>query len=356
MDSAKQQELLSKVKELYERDDFNGIINLLGPLLAELDFTLGIELARAYINEANAQNATVNSSMVSVSDELYEHANSLLDRYASEGKDNATYLFYKGYALFKLGLLSDAALRLERAQRFIKLGSEDALLSKINKMLALCQSYDPDNKDLVLSKENEQALDEHIVKSFGKYTILFKTDRYELLDIAPTKEHPWHLILTKGVSGRKLKVPAGVDELTNSRIELALCLPKGWEFQNSEGYNLWPVNTLCSLINYVLTTDEFIGFGYAFSQQKPWHPTTDFTGGMLTALGGYGKQVQEMVLPDQSYVRFFELIFLNPLEVAYRQNHGANELLELFAKKQVVLSPVHKRPDACAVPAHVTKI
>lgn len=360
LDKAEKDELMAKVQELYANDSFITIIELLEPKVDSLDFDLGLELARSYINAANASAGNSNSNLGPDSDteQYYLNANALLDRYSIIGKDNATYLFYKGYALFKLGLVNDAALRLERAQRFIRMGKEDKLLPVIKNMLNLCKSLDPDNQNFTLSKVDEGIIDEHIINNFGKYRIIFKTDRYEILNIAPDPERGFNfnLIVTKGLAGRKLNVPAGVDELTNSRIELALCLPAEWEFANSEGYNLWPINVLCELVNYVLTTDEFIGFGYTFSRDKALHPTTGFSGGMLTAMGGYEHKAQEVKLSDNSLVHFFELVFLYPMEIAHRNSHSAQDLLELFRAKQVLPSPVRKRQDVCIEASPVQKI
>ncbi|WP_317382734.1 suppressor of fused domain protein [Anaerobiospirillum succiniciproducens] len=357
MEQAAKAQMLQKVKELYEADAYAGIMDLLEPLLDDIDYELALELARAYINAGNAIESSSAEAvgLAGSAEDLYMNANALLDRFAGDGKEHSTYLFYKGYALFKLGLSADAQMRFERALRFIKFGSEDKLLPTIQRMLTLCKTLDPDNHEISLSKQDEAIIDEHIKKNFGTYKILFKTDRYELLNIAPTEEHPFNLIITKGVSGRKLNVPAGVDDLTNSRIELAICLPKEWEFSNSESYNLWPINTLCELINYILTTDEFVGFGYTFNQNRTLHSSTDFTGGMLTALGAYDKNVQEVTLSDNSLVRFFELVLLFPMELAFRKNHDAAALLEVFALKGVVPSPVRKRMDVCIEAAPVVE-
>ena len=113
---------------------------------------------------------------------------------------------------------------------------------------------------------------------------------------------------------------------------------------------------MCELINFILAGHEFVGFGYTFSNDKPWHSSTDFSGGMLTALGGYNHRAQEAVLSDGSYVRFFELIFLYPMELAFRKSHDASALIELFMQKGVRPSPVRKRSDVCAAPANFTKI
>ena len=99
-----------------------------------------------------------------------------------------------------------------------------------------------------------------------------------------------------------------------------------------------------------------MGFGYAFSQGKQLHASTDFTGGMLTALGAYPRESSELVLSDNSYVHFFELVFLYPMELSFRQSHSAYELLELFQQKHVAPSPVRKRQDVCSQVKAATKI
>lgn len=348
MDLAQQQALLAQVTELHNQDQFLKIIELLEPCQQELEYALALELSRAYINAANAHQGQ--------GDDYYALANALLDKFFIDGKKEATYLFYKGYALFKLGLVNDAALRFEMALPLIKLGKEDALLTKVNKMLSLCKSLDPDNQSYALSKQDEQLIDEHIRQFFGKYQILFKTDRYELLHVPPTEDRPFNLIVTKGLAGKQLNVPVGVDPLANSRLELCVCLPLEWEFTNSEEYNLWPINTLCELINFILTTDEFVGFGYTFSQGKVLHSSTSFVGGMLTALGHYPARCQEVSLSDNSVVHFFELVFLYPMEIAYRQTHSAADLLERFYMQHVEPSPVRNRKDVCMVVDSAEKI
>lgn len=355
MAEQQRQELLAQIRKWHEDDDFSAIIERLEPEISELDYELALELARAYINAANALGAD-SSVIVGTSGELYARANALLDKFSLQGKEHATYLFYKGFALFKLGLINDAAIRLERSQRFIKLGSEDHLMPMLNKLLALCASLDPDNESLTLKAEDEALIDAHIKQHFGAYRVLFKTDRYEILNVPPSAEHNFNLIVTKGLAGKQLQVPAGVDPLTDSRLELAMCLPATWEFSNSEGYNIWPLNVLCDLINFILTTNDFVGFGYTFSQNKPLHSSTEFSGGMLTALGAYSRQSAELVLTDNSYVHFFELIFLYPMELSFRQSHSAHELLELFQQKHIAPSPVRKRQDVCVQLQAATKI
>lgn len=352
------QKLLEQIKKWHEEDAFAAIIERLEPEIEKLDYELALELVRAYINLGNTL-GTDSAAIVGDAGELYAQANALLDKFSLEGKDHATYLFYKGFALYKLGLINDAKIRLERAQRFVKLGAEDHLMPMLQKLLDLCALFDPDNMAPPLSAEDDAKLCAHIKQHFGPYRTLIKTDRYEILNVPPTPEHDFNLIITKGLSARQLEVPAGVDPLTDSRLELSMCLPAAWEFSNSEGYNIWPLNVLCDLINYILTTHNFVGFGYTFLQQKALHPSTEFSGGMLTALGAYPKQSNELVLSDGSYVHFFELVFLYPMELAFRESHSAHELLELFQQKHIAPSPVRKRADVCVqVAAHnsATKI
>ena len=104
MEAQAKQELLARVHELYEQNAFEGIIDLLEPNIETLEFELALELARAYINHGNTMGQ-------GRGDERYLQANALLDKYGTQGKEHAPFLFYKGYALFKLGLVSASIAR-----------------------------------------------------------------------------------------------------------------------------------------------------------------------------------------------------------------------------------------------------
>ena len=69
---------------------------------------------------------------------------------------------------------------------------------------------------------------------------------------------------------------------------------------------------------------------------------------MLTALGDYPKEAQSYQDAQGLQVNLFQMVPLMPMEVAYRLNHSAQDLLNLFKLRHVALTPLFEgRPDVC---------
>ena len=325
-------DIKEKLHSMYENDDFDGIIDLIAKE-SEVDFDTALELSRAHINKANIDKSQALS--------LYENASDILDRFAQKGKDNPRWLFFKGYVLFKLNLVSEASIRFERALRFVTI-NDGALLNQITNLLNLCQSLEKRVNDTI-TKDDQDRLSGHIKEHFGDSKVLYEHDSVKVLDILPKDGHDYHVIMTQGLSAFCMDVPQGVDPLTNKRVELALILPKKWDMAND-----WPFKLLDMLILLVKSKQRFLGFGFSFDNEKPFSKSTHYHGAILTALGDYKKESQSLVLSDNSYVNFFQIVPLMPMEIAFRQKHSAIELLDLFKLRHVVLSPlVENRNDVC---------
>ena len=128
------EEILEKAKILNEADDYDALIALLGRAYDESanDYVYALELSRAFINKGNS---------VDEGFPFYVKANALLDNCALSGKDDPVWLYRKAYALYKLNLVEDAIIRLERAARFVDINSPISLLT-INNLLLVCKKLE----------------------------------------------------------------------------------------------------------------------------------------------------------------------------------------------------------------------
>ncbi|EFY06601.1 hypothetical protein HMPREF9444_01624 [Succinatimonas hippei YIT 12066] len=334
------EEILEKAKILNEADDYDALIVLLGRAYDESanDYVYGLELSRAFINKGNS---------VDEGFPFYVKANALLDNCALSGKDDPVWLYRKAYALYKLNLVEDAIIRLERAARFVDINSPISLLT-INNLLLVCKKLEEKMKLKKLSSEDRQAFFTHINKHFGKSKLLFNADGVEFYEIEASEQHDYKMIVSLGVSALSMPVPQGFSEKENSKTELCVILPKKWEMNLNEERLSWPLKVLSSLCNYVLTEKAFVGFGFSFDNGKPFSSHTKFQGAMLTALGDYPKEAQNYQVADGFQVNLFQMVPLLPMEVAYRLNHSAQDLLNLFKLRHVALTPLFEgRPDVC---------
>lgn len=323
-------ELLAKVSELYKSDELFKIIDILEN--SELDFDLCMELVRTYINAANRTSDPFS---------LFEKAEILLDKFSLEGKVSAKYHFYRGYILFKRGLIADSLIRFEEALKHASV-MDGQLFSNITIMI--------DNAKRLLDKAEFKGLDENdskellafIEKNFGKANHLCEFSHVSLYQIAPTKDHDYNLIVSVGLSGKNK------DHSSNSEnIELCLALPKDYRF-NKDSKSAFEIYMLIEIISYLITEKNPVGFGYYLEKENGFSKRTAFTGAMLASLGEYPKESQSVTLSSGRNVNFYELLPLRPMELNFRKTHSAHELLELFKKHLIKLTPfISTRDDGC---------
>lgn len=323
-------ELLAKIGELYKSDELFKIIDLLEN--SELDFDLCMELVRTYINAANRTSDPFS---------LFEKAEILLDKFSLEGKVSAKYHFYRGYILFKKGLIADSLIRFEEALKHASV-MDGQLFSNITIMI--------DNAKRLLDKAEFKGLDEidskelidFIEKNFGKVNHLCEFSHVSLYQIAPTKEHDYNLIVSVGLSGKNQ------DNNSNSEnIELCLALPQDYRF-NKDSKSAFEIYMLIEIISYLITEKNPVGFGYYLEKENGFSKRTAFTGAMLASLGEYPKESQSVTLSSGRNVNFYELLPLRPMELNFRKTHSAHELLDLFKEHLIKLTPfISTRDDVC---------
>ena len=326
-------DLLGKIDALYQNQELFKVINLLEN--SDLDFDLCNELVRAYINAANKTSDPYS---------LFEKANLLLDRFSLEGKDNAKHQFYRGYILFKQGLIEDSKIRFERALRFASV-SDGRLFEQITTMLANVNSMIELAAFKGQSEEHRNLILEHIRKNFGEYQHLCFFDNVEIYRVPPTDKHDYNLLVSVGLSGKVIK---GIDGAKDECVELCFALPKDYKF-NPESKSNFEVFLMIEVIKHLISTKDNIGFGYYLEKDTGFSSRTAFNGAMLVGLGDYEKSQQIMELGNAE-LSFLELLPLRPMELNFRKSHSALELLELFKERLVMITPfISTRDDVCNV-------
>ena len=334
------EEILEQAKALDAANDYDNLINLLGKAYTDFDndYALALELSRALINKGNSEDEGFS---------FYVRANALLDNCALSGKEDPVWLYRKAYTLYKLNLVEDAIIRLERAARFVSISSK-VTLAAINNLLTVCKQLEEKASLKPVSATDKEAYLTHLKEYFGTAKEAFTLDNVVFYEIEPNDKHDYKMLVSFGVSALSLPVPEGFSANDNSKLELCLILPKKWDITLDDEHLSWPIKVLSSLCSYVLTQKVFVGFGFSFDNEKPFSSFTKFQGAMLTALGDYPKEAQSYKSADGKLVNFFQLIPLMPMEIAYRKNHSATDLLNLFKLRHVALSPLFEgRPDVC---------
>ncbi|MGN1281717.1 MAG: suppressor of fused domain protein, partial [Succinivibrio sp.] len=326
-------ELKEQVDTLYKDNELFKVIALLEN--SELDFELCMLLVRTYINAANRTSDPYS---------LYQKAQVILDNFAIEGKTSACYQFYQGYILFKQGLTSDSLIRFEQALKFAHV--EDGVL-----FANICTMIENAKRELRLSEfkplpaEDRNELLAFIRDKFGEATHLCSLNRIDLYHIAPTEAHDYNMIVSVGLSAK--------DNLNHEHnqgsdlVEVCLTLPSEYRFDR-DNKNCFEIFMLIEIINFMQTETNPLGFGYYLEKEGGFSKRTAFNGAMLVSLGDFPKESQNVTLASGRIVNFYELIPLRPMELAYRKEHSATDLLNLFKEKLVKLTPfISSRDDVC---------
>ena len=328
-------DLLEKIDALYQSQELFKVINLLEN--SELDFDLCNELVRAYINAANKTSDPYS---------LFEKANLLLDRFSLEGKDNPKHQFYRGYILFKQGLIEDSKIRFERALKFASV-SDSKLFEQITTMLSNVNAMIERAEFKGQSEEHRKLILEHVKKNFGEYQHLCSFDNVDIFRIPPTKEHDYNLLVSVGLSAKVMK---GKNGSADECVELCFALPSDYKF-NPDSKSNFEVFLMIEVIKHLIATHDNIGFGYYLEKESGFSSRTAFNGAMLVGMGDYEKEQQTMIL-DGAELSFLELLPLRPMELNFRKAHSAVELLNLFKEKLIMITPfISTRDDVCNVVA-----
>lgn len=332
LEAEEKQSLKDRLQQLDAACSYREMVDAL-EALPEIDLELALILVRAYLN-LHSQTEE---------DLCLQRAEDILNTFEDEGGSDALYLYLKAMCLIKENLLQDARMRLERALRFVPVTTPE-LFGRIQQQLSLIERAAGQRR---LNAEESAAFDLHCALYFGRVHARVQGDNLEIVVFEPNAEHDYYLLVTKGLSSRRQTVPAGADPRDNSCLELAMALPKSWPVERSELQYYYPFRLLFDLASQVRLSPNFVGFGYCVDYGRPLLPELKISGVMLTALGAYQKIAQSFVLNDGFRVNIFQVLPLYPLELAYRQDHSAEQLLERLQNAGAVLSPYYEdRRDA----------
>jgi hypothetical protein len=202
-------------------------------------------------------------------------------------------------------------------------------------------------KDFELASGDEAtiaAVEEHLAEyAPGSEMSVFHeliSDKVHLdVHLAPaTKKRPFHVLMTSGMSGRKMKVPKGED--SPKYAELCVFLPADWKltekaFKNEDNY--WPVRWLKQVARLPFDFDTFLAHGHTIPNGDPPEPfadNTEFCCVLLKKPDLLPKGFRRFAVGEKT-VQVYCMVPLYPDEVTLKLKKGTDALLERFAEEDV---------------------
>ena len=191
------------------------------------------------------------------------------------------------------------------------------------------------------SASYRQEIVAHIEKHLGPITATFRREDsdspIDLLWLRPDANHPYHTLVTLGLSDRPMDIP---DDVANKnaaeRAELMIMLPPEWNIspdnlKSEQGY--WPIAWLTMLADFARTPGNWLGTGYVFPNGEPMSAIADTPFSGVLILPPFVSHAHEACVfhsRDGTRLNLYALIPLYPGEIELKTAQGLDTLLERF--------------------------
>lgn len=201
----------------------------------------------------------------------------------------------------------------------------------------------------VYTQEEREAAEAHIAAYFGPIETVWREAisigvRLDLAVIPPHDDKDYYTVVTVGLGAHRMDVPPELAEYRLERAELAIAVPGDWKINDDGDEWYWPIRQLKSTARVGVRKGAWLGWGHTIDCGGPLAADTDLSGMLLIM----PQQVEEEGFvcrrPGGEEINFYQLIPLYPEEIAYKQNHGAEKLLDAMEHVSFVVDPHRWHP------------
>lgn len=166
--------------------------------------------------------------------------------------------------------------------------------------------------------------------------------------IPPTPEHPWHWILTTGMSELPMAAPAGMEECRFA--EVYLCLPPDWPMAMKmplRGEAGWPLRVLSDLAQYPHQTGRWIWYAHTYAQlpMENVAPGVPFSSVVLGPSISMPRGFNGIQVDRDRIVWYFSVLPLHAEERAFALSNSASALLGRFERSGITDVVDPRRPS-----------
>lgn len=202
-------------------------------------------------------------------------------------------------------------------------------------------------KDLY-SNEEFDCIDQHIEKYFGKVETVFHEIsspdiHVDVYIVPPDVNRNYYSLITLGMGAHRMDVPQKLRPYIFDRAELVIALPPDWHIGSGAQCWYWPVELLKATARYPGENNTWIAWGHSLDYVEPFDSSTELCGSILAGAQNVVEEAEVCVLPNGESVVFYQIIPLYRDEIAYKKQHGVDEIFKKLSSSSFVLNP--KRPS-----------
>lgn len=198
-----------------------------------------------------------------------------------------------------------------------------------------------------------EEISDHIEKYVGEIHIVFHEIVSEQVHIdihwvKPTKEKPFHTLVTSGMSDKPMNTPDGIEDCDYA--ELSICLPQEWKISEEDfkdETNYWPIRWLTYLARFPHEYNTWLGYGHTIPNGDPaesFAENTKLNTMVLLPSIVFNEKFHTLELKNKT-IDFYTLIPLYSDEVELKMKKGVESLFDGFDKFNVSDILEIKRPN-----------
>jgi hypothetical protein len=201
-----------------------------------------------------------------------------------------------------------------------------------------------------------EQISDHIMRHIGPIGTVWHEIVSDLVHIdvhwvQPTKERPYHTLVTSGMSDRPMTVPEGAEAYRYA--ELMLCLPTDWQiseaaFKDERWY--WPVRWLKILARFPHEYDTWLAYWHTIPNEdppEPYAPNTKLCCALLAPPQTTPEDFSSLEVTSEKTIRFYAVMPLYREEMDLKLQQGTDPLIDKLAKAGITELLDANRPNVC---------
>lgn len=184
-----------------------------------------------------------------------------------------------------------------------------------------------------------EEISDHIENYIGEVSMVFHelisdTVHIDVHHVKPTKERPFHILVTSGMSDLKMNVPADVNSA--HYMELMVTLPEDWKideesFKDEKWY--WPIRQLKFLARFPHKFETWLAWGHTIPNGDPaesFSDNTKLSGSIILPSVNVPKEFGSLEINKDKIIEFYSIVPLYDEEMKLKLNKGSDLLLDKF--------------------------
>lgn len=186
-----------------------------------------------------------------------------------------------------------------------------------------------------------EEISDHIERHIGEVSMVFHelisdTVHIDVHHVKPTKEKPFHTLVTSGMSDLQMSVPADVN--STRYMELMITLPDTWKidaesFKNEKWY--WPIRQLKFLARFPHKFETWLAWGHTIPNGDPAEPfaeNTKLSGSIILPPINIPEEFRSLEINKDKVIEFFSIVPLYDEEMNLKLHKGTDSLLDKLDK------------------------